>query len=497
MTEFSLRATPLAPLVAALDEARPLGDLDRIVLGIAHDSRAVRCGGAFVALRGERADGHDYIEGAVAAGARTIVVDRTYAAANGPVAGATTVVVPDTRRALSRLAAAFFAYPAASLRVIGITGTNGKTTTTHMIERVLDAGGIATGRIGTLGASFGDARWPLDNTTPLSLELQALLGAMRDRGARAVAMEVSSHALALDRVADVAFAIAVLTNITRDHLDFHASFEEYAAVKRTLFDRAEQAVLCADDTYGVRFAGELRASGGTPITYGFSADAGVRATNVRTGDGGADFAVDGRLFHVNMPGRFNIQNALAALCVARAFGVDDAVSAAALASFAGVPGRMESFASGGVRVFVDYAHTPGALDAVLRTAREAAAREVAVVFGCGGDRDRGKRPEMGRIASELADRVVLTSDNPRGEDPQAIVAEIRAGMRDGGLARVVVDVDRRAAIRCAVADARVGDVVVVAGKGHEAYQIARGATIHFDDRDEVRAALAAREIAVA
>lgn len=490
MTASPSRPHVLSALVAALDAAQVTGDLERTVLGIAHDSRAVRAGMLFVALRGGRADGHAYLGAAVAAGACAVVVDQTYAAAQPPVPGTATIVVADTRRALSRLSAAFFDAPAAPLRAVGVTGTNGKTTTTHLVAALLEAGGIATGRIGTLGARFAGAHWSLDNTTPLALELHALLARMRDRGAQAVALEVSSHALALDRVADVDFALAVLTNVTRDHLDFHPTFEAYAAAKRSLFERAHAALLNLDDAHGRRWTAELRAAGRPARTYGFGADADVRAERVDLHAAGAAFWVGGQRFALQLPGRFNVANALAALGVARHFGVSDATSAAALAAFARVPGRMEHLAGGGVDVLVDYAHTPDALDVVLRAARETAQGALAVVFGCGGDRDRGKRPEMGRIASALADRVVVTSDNPRHEAPQAIVDDILAGIVDA--AHVRAEVDRRSAIRSAIAESKPGDVVVVAGKGHETYQVIGEATQHFDDRDEVRAALAAR-----
>ena len=490
MTDSPSRPHVLEPLVAALDDARVMGDLDREVLGIAHDSRAVRAGMLFVALRGERADGHAYLAAAVASGACAVVVDERYAAEFPALAGAATVVVPETLVALSRLSAAFFAYPAASLRVAGVTGTNGKTTTTHLIAALLEAGGIAAGRIGTLGARFGTAHWSLGNTTPLALELQSLLAAMRDRGAQAVALEVSSHALVLERVADVDFALGILTNVTRDHLDFHATFEAYAAAKRSLFDRAQAAVLNVDDAYGRRWTAELRDAGRRVRTYGESDDADVRAQHVRLRADGADFIVDGQRVGLRLPGRFNIGNALAALCAAREFGVSDATSAAALAEFERVPGRMEHIAGDGFDVLVDYAHTPDALEAVLRAARETARGDLAVVFGCGGDRDRGKRPEMGRIASALADRVVVTSDNPRREAPQAIVDDILGGIADRSHVRA--EIDRRAAIRSAIAQARPGDVVVVAGKGHETYQIVGETAQHFDDRAEVRAALATR-----
>jgi len=480
----------LGALVAAVDGARVCGDAGRPVQGLAHDSRAVVAGGAFVALRGEHADGHAYVADAVAAGATTIVVDAAHAALHESPPRVTTVVVADTRRALSRLAAMYYARPSLALDVVGVTGTNGKTTTTHLIAALLEAGGIAAGRIGTLGARFGSAHWSLDNTTPLALELQALLAEMRGRGAAAVAMEVSSHALVLERVADVSFAYGLLTNVTRDHLDFHAGFERYAAAKRTLFASARTSVLNADDPYGRRWTGELRSAGGGVMTYGFASDADARADDLALHADGATFSCAGTRFTLRLPGRFNVQNALGALCIARAFGVADAASVAALAAFERVPGRMEHIAGSGFDVLVDYAHTPDALEVVLRAARETTGGALIVVFGCGGDRDRGKRPQMGMVASELADRTIVTSDNPRREDPQAIIDAVLAGFPDG--APVSSDVDRRRAIRAAIALARPGDIVVVAGKGHETHQIVGEHVRHFDDRDEVRAALALR-----
>ncbi|HMD01844.1 MAG TPA: UDP-N-acetylmuramoyl-L-alanyl-D-glutamate--2,6-diaminopimelate ligase [Candidatus Baltobacteraceae bacterium] len=489
MTQASVRAVDLAPLVAALDGARVSGSTAFTITALAHDSRAVRPGGAFVALRGMQHDGHAFLEQAVTAGARVLVVDAAFAAAHEPRPEVTTIVVPDTRRALSRLADAFYGHPSQGLRVVGVTGTNGKTTTTHLVTRLLEAGGIECGRIGTLGAQYRGAMWSLDNTTPLALELQSLLAEMRERGADAVAIEMSSHALALERAADVAVEVAVLTNVTRDHLDFHQSFEAYAAAKRTLFERAQHLVLNADDPLGRAWASEL----GPPrdiLTYGLGARAQVCAAGVALDANASTFAVDGTRFRLPLPGRFNVSNALAALCVARKFGIEDAVSARTLAQVDPVPGRMETFDAGGVAVIVDYAHTPDALANVLGAVRETTRGSVTAVFGCGGDRDRGKRSEMGRIARALADVVILTSDNPRGEAPQAIVDEILGGIEDRKGVRV--ELDRRSAIRGAILAARSGDTVVVAGKGHETYQIANGIVAHFDDRDEVRAAVAAR-----
>lgn len=498
MTIARERTHALRSLATTVAGARLVGDASLAIDALAHDSRHVRAGTLFIALRGERADGHAFLTNALAAGACALVVDAAYVAAHGVPPGArATLVVPDTRRALSTLANAFYDAPTRALRVAGVTGTNGKTTTTYLLAAILEAGGIATGVVGTLGARLAGAMWSLENTTPLALELQSLFAEMRERGAGAIAMEVSSHALALDRVADVRFAIAALTNVTRDHLDFHGTFEAYAATKRRLFDpsgdgSAPLAILNADDAYGARWAAELASLGRVPVTYGFG-EATVVARDVETRSDGSSFVVDGTRFTTRLPGRFNIANALAAIAIARAYDVDDATIARALAAFERVPGRMERLTGSGIDVLVDYAHTPDALDVVLRAARETTRGELIVVFGCGGDRDRGKRPEMGRIASAIADRVIVTSDNPRGESPQAIVEDILAGI--ARRERVVASLDRHAAIADAIARAAPGDVVVIAGKGHETYQIVGTAVNHFDDRDEARAALAARAAA--
>jgi UDP-N-acetylmuramoyl-L-alanyl-D-glutamate--2,6-diaminopimelate ligase len=488
----SSRSVELSTLLASLGEARVSGPLRSRITAVADDSRRVVPGTLFVAVAGERSDGHDYVDAALAAGAVAVVVERAEAASALTSDAATTIVVPDSRRALSRLAAAFYGRPSQALRVAGVTGTNGKTTTTHLLQAILEAAGFPCGRIGTLGAHFGGAMWPLENTTPLALELQAILAEMRERGAAAVTLEVSSHALALERVADVRFEVAALTNVTRDHLDFHGTFEAYAAAKRKLFEAAGFSAFCADDAMGRRWAGEFAALNGPArvTTFGIGEGAAVRARDLALGPGGSTFTVDGLRLHVPLPGRFNVLNALAALSLARALGVADAVSAAALASAPNVPGRMERVGDGTVDVIVDYAHTPDALAGVLRAAREASRGRVIAVFGCGGDRDSGKRPQMGAIAAELADRLVLTSDNPRGEDPLAILAAIAAGIPDG--AAYEVEPERGRAIERAVLGAAPGDVVVIAGKGHETYQIVGARTLHFDDRDAARAALAER-----
>ncbi len=457
------------------------------ITGLAIDSREVRPGALFVALRGEHTDGHRFIPQAVERGAAAIVAEERV----DVPAGVAFTVVPDSARALSQIADAFYGSPSRDLQIAGVTGTNGKTTTTQMIAAICSAAGVPCGTIGTIGARFSDREWPLANTTPLASQLHDLLAQMRDLGAKSVAMEVSSHALSLQRVEDIRFAAGALTNVTRDHLDFHKTFDAYAAAKRKLFDMAPRCVLNLDDELGARWSAELRAS--KPVlTYAMTAPADIRPASVDVRAGGSEFEVDGRRFSVRLPGRFNVANALCAIGVARSLGIDDERSAQGLASLERVAGRMEHVRGGGIDVVVDYAHTPDALENVLRTLRETASRRLIVVFGCGGDRDRGKRSQMGRVAARYADHSYVTSDNPRTEDPQAIVDDILPGV---GSAPHTVQIDRRAAIDAAIAGAQPGDVVLLAGKGHENYQVAGTEVLPFDDVAVAREALARRETA--
>jgi UDP-N-acetylmuramoyl-L-alanyl-D-glutamate--2,6-diaminopimelate ligase len=434
----------------------------------------------FVAVRGEHRDGHRFVPDAVARGATIAVVEREVEAA------VPQVIVDDTHVAISRLAAAFYDHPADALIVFGVTGTNGKTTTTYLLREIAEAAGLSCGVIGTLGGVLGERTWPLENTTPLALGLHRLLAEMLAGGARAVAMEVSSHALVLGRVEDVRFRAAGLTNVTRDHLDFHATLARYIAAKRHLFDLASHAVLNVDDPVGRTFAGELPSA----TTYAIDHVAQLRATNLVLQGDGTCFEAGGLEIQIALPGRFNVANALAAIGMARAAGIDDTAIVSGLAQARGVPGRMERIGAFGIEAIVDYAHTPDALANVLRAARETTRGRLIVVFGCGGDRDPGKRVEMGRIAAGAADAVIVTSDNPRGEDPAAIAAAVAAGIA----AEVILD--RRTAIRRAINDARAGDTIVVAGKGHEAHQIVGELRLPFDDRDEVRTAFSLRSDAL-
>lgn len=482
------RTAGLESLLRTLPQsARVIGVQERAITGIAIDSRRVMPGNIFVALRGEQTDGHGFVAQAIRAGAVAVVMEERLEVPPD----VTAIVVPDSARALSQIADAFYDFPSRALRVAGITGTNGKTTTAYMTAAAMNAGGIATGTIGTIGARLGDRTWPLANTTPLAAQLQELLAQMRDLGAAGVAMEVSSHALALQRVEDVRFAIGALTNVTRDHLDFHKSFEAYAAAKRRLFDLARCCVFNADDVHGARWARELSVR--KPVlTYALTGEADLHPSALELRASGSSFTVGGAHFEVRIPGRFNVANALCAIAIARLLEISDAHSAAGLAQLDRVPGRMEHLHAGGIDVVVDYAHTPDALESALRAMREAAPHRLVAVFGCGGDRDRGKRPEMGAAASRYADFTYVTSDNPRTEDPLAIIAEILPGL---GNAAHAVEPDRRAAIGDAIANAQRGDLVLIAGKGHETYQIVGTEALPFDDLAVAREALSHRESA--
>ncbi len=480
------RKIALTTLLDRLPAAKVTGDRAQLVTAIEIDSRGVSPGALFVALRGSHTDGHLYAAQAIERGASAIVVEENAQVLDS--AHAAVIRVADSKRALSVLSAAFYGDPSRLLDVIGVTGTNGKTTTTRMVAAILNAAAIPCGVIGTVGGELASRRWQLGNTTPLPPELHAVLAAMRDDGARAVAVEVSSHALALERVEDVAFRVAALTNISRDHLDFHESQEAYAAAKRHLFELTQACVLNVDDAYGRQWALELDREGRRVVTYGNGSAAHLAARNVGLEPAGSRFTVNGQAYELHLPGRFNVWNALAAIGIAGLLEIGDATIARGLATLQRVPGRMERVGGLGIDVVVDYAHTPDALENALRALRETTAGAIAIVFGCGGDRDRGKRAEMGAVAARLADRLYLTSDNPRSERPRAIVDDMLAGIPNG--VRRVVELDRRLAIERAIAEARGGDVVLVAGKGHEAYQIVGDTTLAFDDVAVAREALA-------
>ena len=444
------------------------------ITGLAYDDRKATDGTLFFCVPGFTRDGHDFAADAIERGAAALVVERPLGL------GVPEVLVDDVRVAMAPAAARFFGDPTARLRMVGVTGTNGKTTTCFIVRELLEAAGLQTGLLGTVTSFVGGEERATERTTPEAVDLQATLAAMVAGGDVACAMEVSSHALELRRADAVHWDVAVFTNLTQDHLDFHPSMDDYFLAKRRLFEAgAEVKVVNVDDEYGRRLAEEF------PDAIRYSL-ADVEDLDVTLG--GSRFRLDGVELEMPMPGAFNVLNGLAAIHAARALGAGDDAIARALPKVGRVPGRFEGVDEGqDFAVVVDYSHTPDSLENVLRAARAlAGGGRVICVFGCGGDRDRGKRPVMGRIAAELADVPIVTSDNPRSEDPEAIIGEVLAGMPDG----VEWHVDRREAIAAAIEHARPGDVVVIAGKGHEQGQeFADGRKEPFDDVTVAREAL--------
>src|SRR4051794_26159230 len=455
------------------------------VTALAYDNRLVTPGTLFFCVPGFTRDGHDFAPDAIARGAAALVVDRPLGL------GVPEVRVDDVRAAMAPAAARLHGDPTSTLCAVGITGTNGKTTSAFLVRGLLEAAGRRTGLVGTVTAVVGGRERPMVRTTPEAIELQRMFAEMRDAGDEAVVMEVSSHALALHRADAIHWAVAIFTNLTQDHLDFHPTMEDYFLAKRRLFESGpEVSVVNVDDPYGARLAADFPDA----IRIGIdSPDAQLRATAIASDASGSSFTVDGPELRSPLPGRFNVLNVLGAVAAVRALGVDDATIAATLPHAARVPGRFEPVDEGQpFAVLVDYAHTPDSLENVLRAARPLATGRLVVVFGAGGDRDRAKRPLMGAVASELADVVIVTSDNPRNEDPEAIIAAILERCAAG----VEVQVDRRAAIEQAIEIAEAGDVVIVAGKGHEQGQeFEGGRKVPFDDVTVAREALRARLVA--
>jgi UDP-N-acetylmuramoyl-L-alanyl-D-glutamate--2,6-diaminopimelate ligase len=501
----------LQDLILRLPRKEIRGDAAVEVKGIAYHSGAVQEGFLFAAIRGLKDDGKKYIPHALSRGARALLVDQPL-----EVEGAVQVIVPDAREALARVASAFYGDPSFALTLIGITGTNGKTTTSYLIESILAADGKSAGVMGTVNYRFQDRVFPAPTTTPESLDLQKNLHAMREAGVTHAVLEVSSHALALQRVRGCDFDVAVFTNLTRDHLDYHGSMEEYFRAKQLLFtqclreSRKEKrfAVLNADDPQGEELA---RVSCGTVFRYGVERKGDVWPQRYEEGPGGLKFQVGTPRGSLEVDsaliGRHNLYNILAAITVGEALGISPQSIVAGIAGLKRVPGRLERVPGNeGIHVFVDYAHTPDALARALETLQKVRSGRLITVFGCGGDRDRGKRPEMGKVAAAGSDLAVITSDNPRTEDPLRIIEEVEKGTRitsrkryeisplSGGWEEpgYAVIPDRREAIREAIGAARRGDMVLIAGKGHEDYQVLGTQKVHFDDREEAAEALASR-----
>jgi UDP-N-acetylmuramoyl-L-alanyl-D-glutamate--2,6-diaminopimelate ligase len=481
----------MASLVAGTDVTEVVGEPALSISSLVFRAQDAAPGSLFFCVRGTRFDGHDFAAQAAAAGAAAVVCERRL---DVPV---TQVVVPSVRRAMALMGATFYRDPTARLRVAAVTGTNGKTTTAHLMARCFDAAGLRSGLLGTVVNRIGGVDSSVKLTTAESLDLQRMFRQMADAGDRACAMEASSHALALHRTVGIHFAAAVFTNLTRDHLDFHSDLDDYFLAKRRLFlpDDERQpgavAVINGEDEFGRRLTAECRPAYGDDVwTFAVDGDADVSAHKLQLDADGSRFVLAASRAGVELQletqlgGRFNVENTLAAATAMLAVGLPAEAVKEGLEGTPGVPGRFESVRAGQpFTVLVDYSHTPDSLQNALRAARAICRGRLLVVFGCGGDRDRGKRPIMGDIAARLADVAVVTSDNPRSEDPQAIIDEILVGIADEMRDRVVEEADRHAAIDLALAEARDGDVVVIAGKGHESGQIIGDRRIPFLDRD--------------
>jgi UDP-N-acetylmuramoyl-L-alanyl-D-glutamate--2,6-diaminopimelate ligase len=474
----------LGTLIEAVRPDRVIGAGDPDVTSLTYRAEAVHSGSLHVCIPGFTADGHDFAPQAVAAGAVGLVVEREL-----PL-GVPQLLVASSRAAMGPAADAFFGHPSRDLEVVGVTGTNGKTTTAFLMYAVLDAAGRRPGLLGTVESRIGGQVLPVVRTTPEAVDLQATFRAMLDAGDLSCAMEVSSHALALERVAATRFAATAFTNLTQDHLDFHPTMEDYFLAKRRLFvDGGPPAAVNIGDEYGRRLVGDV---GGRLVTYARSGEeADVRPHALEIGEGGA-IALIARTprgllpLDVRLRGGFNVENVLCVVALSELLELPHEAVRAGIAAVPGVPGRFEAVDAGQpFTVLVDYAHTPDSLDNVLRAARDITAGRLICVFGCGGDRDRGKRPVMGAVARRLADWPIVTTDNPRSEDPAAIIGEISHGFE------MDTELDRAAAIARAVDGAQRGDVVVIAGKGHEQGQQFADQTLPFDDREVARAALKA------
>jgi len=488
----------LKTLLDAIETTSVDGPTDREVTSIVYDSRRVQTGAMFVALKGEKANGAQFIAQAVEKGAGAVVSEERELKTR-----ATNVVVPKAREALADLAAEFYEHPSRHLKIVGVTGTNGKTTTAFLAKHICEQALLRCGLLGTVRYEIGDRILPASRTTPESADVQEMLWQMRAAGCKAAVMEVSSHALVQARVRGLEFDAAVFTNLTQDHLDYHQTMEAYFAAKSLLFahltaqprKKKAQAIINVDDRYGAklvaRFRNDLRVT-----TYGVGVQSDFRASNVRIDFHGTSYQLDagGRSYLVRLPliGHFNVYNSLAALAASHAIGVDVRTGVLALANAPAVPGRLEPIpAMRQFKVFVDYAHTDDALLNVIKTCRELNPARLIVVFGCGGNRDRTKRPRMGAVVDSHADYAIVTSDNPRREDPVAIIGEITPAMRAG---RFEVVVDRKEAIHRAIAMAASRDIILIAGKGHETYQEFADHTVAFDDVAVATQALAEKRV---
>jgi len=481
----------LAEIIKTVKPLSVEGPLDHEITGITYDSRRVMPGNLFVAFRGERTDGHRFVEAAIDRGAAAVVMEQDV----GLNPRATRIKVSDARRSMAQVSAQFYHHPSQGLKVVGITGTNGKTTTAFMVRAILEAAGFPCGLLGTVQYQIGQRVIPASRTTPESVEIQEMMSEMLRAGCGGVSMEVSSHALDQSRVAEVEFDVAVFTNLSQDHLDYHRTMKNYFESKVKLFSalgtgrKAGRAVVNADDAYGRELIKRLGGDDAV-LSYGVSSAAAIRAEDVRVSAEGSYFIVHAPQgsIPISLPliGRYNVSNALAAIGASLVLGIDLGTAESALAQFCPVPGRLEAVPVGEqFNVFVDYAHTAEALRNVLVTVGELTRGRLIVVFGCGGDRDKGKRQAMGRAACDLADFSILTRDNPRTEDPREILHQIEDGFPASARSRYQIIEDRREAVERALDIARPGDTVLIAGKGHETYQEFADTVVPFNDRQVV------------
>lgn len=481
-------------LIDLLPEAKIIGDENKCIDTIEHDSRKVGKNSLFVCIPGAKVDGHNYISQAVQNGAVAVLVEKDIV----EIDGVTIIKVDDVKAAIQAIVPYFYDYPARKLRMIGITGTNGKTTTSYLIRAILRNAGFKVGVIGTIQIMIEDEVFPIHNTTPDIIDLQAILANMQAKGMDYVVMEVSSHALALNRVAGCEFDTAVFTNVTQDHLDFHKTFENYIEAKSKLFasltlltncKENKTAVINIDDSAAKAM---LAKSECRTISYAIHKNADLKAENINVLANGAKFSIHSNFANLDLnlkiTGIFNVYNVMGAVGAAFAEGIKADVIKQTLESFESVPGRFELVDEGQTfSVIVDYAHTPDGLENILKTARQIAKQHIITVFGCGGDRDRTKRPIMGKIAAQLSDVVIATSDNPRTEDPEFILSQVEEGVLETiGDKKHKKITDRKSAIEEAISMASEGDIVIIAGKGHENYQILKDKTIHFDDKEVAR-----------
>ncbi len=483
----------LRQLIKALDKPGPYSDVsDFAIKGISCNSAQVEPGFVFVAIKGNRQDGHKFIKEAIARGAKAIITQKRYPAVKDNK-GVSFIQAPDTRKALASLASEFYGRPSEKIKVVGITGTNGKTTVSYLIEAVLKEARLNVGVIGTVNYRFKDRVLTAKNTTPGPAEIQPMLAQMLKEGLGYAILEVSSHALDQERTARIDFHSAIFTNLTQDHLDYHLNLENYFQAKAKLFKNLKSGSFCVineDDACGRKLKGLTRAR---IITYGIDAEADVVASGIKLGISQTEFQVKaGQVcldLKARLVGRHNVYNILACIAWAIEEGLEPQVIKSAIEKFSFVPGRLERIDSAAdFSVFVDYAHTPDALNNVISFLRQISSGRIIVVFGCGGERDKSKRPKMGRVVTELADYAIITNDNPRSENPEEIINAIRSGISKNNY-RVIPD--RREAIRQALSIAGSGDVVLIAGKGHEDYQILKNKTVPFDDRQVTRECLTA------